>query len=61
MHTLFFYDERKNSDMTDEQAQSAVLQAIPILATLDLDEADTVVRLMTLGHSAALVAADPRH
>ena len=47
--------------MVHEQAQSAVLQAIPILATLDLDEADTVVRLMTLGQSAALVAADPRH
>ena len=40
--------------MTDEQAQSAVLQAIPILATPDLDEADAVARLMALGHSAAL-------
>ena len=40
--------------MTDEQAQSAVLQAIPILATPDSDEADAVARLMALGHSAAL-------
>ena len=40
--------------MTDEQAQSAVLQAIPILATPDLDEAEAVARLMALGHSAAL-------
>ncbi len=40
--------------MTDEQAQSAVLQAIPILATPDLDEADAKARLMALGHSAAL-------
>ena len=47
--------------MTDEQAQSAVLQAIPILATPDLNEADAVARLMALGHPAALVAADPRH
>ena len=40
--------------MTNEQAQSAVLHAIPILATPDLDEADAKARLKAQGHSVAL-------